>query len=57
MSKCVKCGNKSEYRLTIDIDIKGIPVCKKCTKNVQFDFNMAFWEGDFTKFEKKYGLK
>jgi len=50
--KCIKCGRKTKFSLSFDIDLPNIPAHKKCAEDVQFAF---FMEDDLRKtFTKKW---
>lgn len=40
MRKCIKCGKETDIRLTNDIDIQGIAVCKEHMKEVREDITL-----------------
>ena len=57
MRKCIKCGIDTEIRLTNDLDIEGIAVCKEHLEEVRQDVGFLFLgllsEEDFNE---KYNL-
>lgn len=54
MKKCVKCHADTKKRITIDLDIEGIPVCDKCYEDVRSDFATAIITNNMEWFTKKY---
>lgn len=57
MGKCIKCNKETEIRLTNDLDIQGIAVCKEHLEEVKQDI-IFLSLGLITekKFNKKYKL-
>jgi hypothetical protein len=53
--KCSKCDKEATRRLTVDIDIYGIPVCdsEQCKQSIQLDLIIRLWEDDYQKKQDK----
>jgi hypothetical protein len=44
--KCIACNKPSAYKLTPDLDIRGIPVCGDCASDVKIDFQIFIAGGE-----------
>jgi len=57
MGKCIKCNKETEIRLTNDLDIQGILVCKEHLEEVRQDITLLLLDVLPEKdFNKKFGL-
>jgi hypothetical protein len=57
MGNCIKCNKETDIRLTNDLDIQGIAVCKEHLEEVRQDIVLLLLDVlSEEDFNKKYGL-
>ena len=50
MNKCIKCGKEATIRISPDLDIEGIHVCKACEMDVKIALFITFDDPDYFEY-------